>query len=211
MLAIVATVLFILLLVVLHAVRSDLDPSWHFISEYELGRYGWIMQTAFLALAVGNFSLLAAILPAIKGVSGWIGILLYTAGAIGIVLGGLFVPSPMNAAPESISLSGKLHNLGGGLGLAGFVGTVIFSVKLMRNSNWRPFRKSVLLATGILVLGFLASFILIASIAAHSQGVFGPDTPVGWPNRIGILAGSLWIIMIARQASLSASVDSPIS
>ncbi len=211
MVAIVATVLFILLLVLLHVVKSDLDPSWHFISEYELGKYPWIMQTAFLALAVGNFSLLAAIRPEIKGVSGWIGILLYAAGAIGVVLGGLFVPDPMNTAPESISLSGKLHNVGGGLGLAGFVGTVIFSVKLIRNSNWGPFRKSVLLATGILVLGFLVSFISIASIATQSQGVFGPNTPVGWPNRIGILAGSLWIIIIARQVRLSASVEPPLS
>jgi hypothetical protein len=211
MLAVVATVLFILLLVGLHFVKSDLDPSWHFISEYELGKYGWIMQVAFLALAVGNFSLLAAIRPALKGVSGWIGILLYAAGAIGVGLGGLFVPDPMNTAPDSISVSGKLHNLGGGLALAGFVGTVIFSVKLMRNGNWRPHRKSVLLATGILVLGFLVSFISIASIAAKSKGVFGPDTPIGWPNRIGILAGCLWIIIIARQVRLSARMEPPLS
>src|SRR5262249_52853804 len=138
MLAIVATLLFILAVVVLHFVKSDLDPSWHFISEYELGNNGWIMQAAFLALAAGNFSLLAAIRPAMNGLSGWIGILLYVAGAIGVVLGGLFVPDPMNTAPESLSLSGKLHNLGGGLALAGFVGTVIFSVKLVRNGNWRP-------------------------------------------------------------------------
>jgi hypothetical protein len=210
-LAVVGTVLFILAVVVLHFIKSDLDPSWHFISEYELGKNGWIMQIAFLALAVGNFSLLAAIRPAMNGTSGWIGILLYAVGAIGVVLGGLFVPDPMNSAPESLSLSGKLHNLGGGLGLAGFVGTVILSVKLIRNSNCRTFRKSVLLATGILVLGFLVSFFSIASLAAKSGGVFGPDTPVGWPNRIGILAGCLWIIIIARQVRLSAKVDPPLS
>jgi len=210
-LAVVATVLFIVSVVVLHFVKSDLDPSWHFISEYELGKNGWIMQAAFLALAVGNFSLLAAIRPALNGASGWIGILLYIVGATGVVLGGLFVPDPMNTAPESLSLSAKLHNLGGGLGLAGFVGTVIFSVKLIRNGNWRPFRKSVLLATAILVLGFLVSFISIAALAAKSRGIFGPDTPVGWPNRIGILAGCLWIIIIARQVRLSAKVDPPLS
>jgi hypothetical protein len=210
-LAIVATALFILPVVMLHCVKSDLDPSWHFISEYELGNHGWIMQAAFLALAVGNFSLLAAIRPAMNGVSGWIGILLYVAGAIGVVLGGLFVPDPTNTPPESLSLSGKLHNLGGGLGLAGFAGTIIFSVKLIRNGHWRPFRKSVLLATGILVLGFLVSFISIASLAAKSKGVFGPDTPVGWPNRIGILAGCLWIIIIARQVRLAARADLPLS
>jgi uncharacterized membrane protein len=38
------------------------------------------------------------------------------------------------------------------------------------------------LLAAILVLGFLVSFVSIASIAAQSQGVFGPDTPVGWLN-----------------------------
>ena len=52
--AFAATGVFVVLLLLLHVVRSELDPSWHFISEYEIGKHGWIMQAAFLVLALGN-------------------------------------------------------------------------------------------------------------------------------------------------------------
>jgi hypothetical protein len=60
---------------------------------------------------------------------------------------------------------------------------------------------AVFIATTILVLGFLHAFVSISTIAARHGGVFGPDTPVGWPNRIGILSGCLWIVIVAWQAA----------
>lgn len=39
-----------------------------------------------------------------------------------------------------------------------------------------------------------------ATIASQHGGVFGPDTPVGWPNRIGILSGCAWLMIISWQA-----------
>ena len=32
--------LFVLLLAALHLLRPDLDPSWRFVSEYQLGEHG---------------------------------------------------------------------------------------------------------------------------------------------------------------------------
>ena len=49
-------------------------------------------------------------------------------------------------------------------------------------------------------LGFLVAFVSIAALTARSGGVFGPDVPVGWPNRIGILAGCAWLLIVAREA-----------
>jgi len=48
--AFASTGAFVVLLLLLHLVRSDLDPSWHFISEYEIGKYGWLMQLHSLRL-----------------------------------------------------------------------------------------------------------------------------------------------------------------
>jgi hypothetical protein len=50
------------------------------------------------------------------------------------------------------------------------------------------------------ITGFLISFVGITAIATQHQGVFSPDTPVGWLNRIGILGGCTWLLIIARQA-----------
>jgi hypothetical protein len=44
-----ATTLFLVLLAALHLFKPELDPSWHVISEYAIGRYGWLMVLAFLS------------------------------------------------------------------------------------------------------------------------------------------------------------------
>ncbi|MBM4005124.1 MAG: peptidoglycan-binding protein [Planctomycetes bacterium] len=91
-------------------------------------------------------------------------------------------------------------NGSGGLGLPGFVGAILFSVKLWRNPAWRNRRQTVLLGTGIMLAGFLISFIGIAAATAKGEGVFGPDTLVGWPNRIGVLGECIWTVLIAWQS-----------
>lgn len=198
--SIALTLLFLLLLAALHVVKGDLDPSWHFISEYAIGRFGWMMQAAFLALAGANLAVMAAVRPAVRGVAGSIGLALFLVGTAGTVLAGLFVSDPITTAPEMASPSGRMHNLGGSLGLAGIVGTWIVSATLLRAESWRPARRGVALATAIVTLGFLVAFVSIASLAARSGGVFGPDVPVGWPNRIGILSGCAWLLIVAGEA-----------
>ena len=51
-LALATSALFVVLLAALHVLKSELDPSWRFISEYAIGDYGWMMVLAFLSLAL---------------------------------------------------------------------------------------------------------------------------------------------------------------
>ena len=46
-----AAVAFLVLLAALHFIKPELDPSWRMVSEYEIGRYGWVMVLALLSLA----------------------------------------------------------------------------------------------------------------------------------------------------------------
>ncbi|MFM7077815.1 MAG: DUF998 domain-containing protein [Planctomycetaceae bacterium] len=199
-LAIAAVVAFLVMLAALHALRRDVDPSWHFISEYEIGRHGWVMRLAFLVLAAANLAVMAAVRPAVGGIAGSIGLALFFVGTVGTVLAGLFVSDAITTTPAMASPSGRMHNLGGSLGLAGIVGTWILSAALLRAESWRPARLSVAIATAIVTLGFLVAFVSIATLAARSGGVFGPDVPVGWPNRVGILSGCVWLVIVARDA-----------
>lgn len=43
-LSIASGVLFILLLGSLHLLEPEFDPTWRFISEYALGRFGWLIK-----------------------------------------------------------------------------------------------------------------------------------------------------------------------
>src|SRR5205814_6215814 len=71
-----AGALFIACLAAMHLLAPELDPSWHFISEYEIGPYGWIMQLAFLALAASCVSLAIAVVPQVRTVGGYLGLVM---------------------------------------------------------------------------------------------------------------------------------------
>ena len=191
---------FVGLLAVLHFLKADLAPSWHFISEYAIGRHGWVMQAAFLLLGGANIATWVAMRPCLGNAWGKAGSCLFLLGTAGLVLAAVFVTDPINTPPESRTTSGNLHNLGGALGLLGFFGTLVLSARLLRCEAWPASRSAVWLATVVLVLGFLVSFVSITAIATQCQGHFGPDTPVGWPNRIGILSGCVWLAIISSQA-----------
>jgi Protein of unknown function (DUF998) len=44
---------FVFSVLALHGLRSDLNPAEHTVSEYSLGKYGWLMRAAFAALGLG--------------------------------------------------------------------------------------------------------------------------------------------------------------
>lgn len=200
-LALLSNAFFVVLLVALHIIRSDVDPSWHFISEYAIGRNGWIMQLAFLCLAVSNLTTWMSIRMALQTRWGSVGSFLFLTGTFGLVLAAIFIADPVNTSAELQTTSGQIHNLGGVLGLLGFIGTLIMSARLIRTANVASTRTAVWVATAVLVIGFLVSFIGIASLAAQHNGVFSPETAVGWPNRIGILSACIWLAIVTRYSA----------
>ena len=53
----------LLLLVGLHFAKPDVAPSWHMVSEYAIGRHGWLMTACFALLAISCAALLVALQP----------------------------------------------------------------------------------------------------------------------------------------------------
>ncbi len=53
--------LFVTVVLVLHSLRGDLNPAEHTISEYSLGRFGWLMRAAFAALGFGVLTTAASL------------------------------------------------------------------------------------------------------------------------------------------------------
>src|SRR5262245_8114629 len=58
-LAIGLCVAFLAILCVLHALEPEFNPP-HLISEYQLGRFGWLMSLAFFCLGAAWLGLVAA-------------------------------------------------------------------------------------------------------------------------------------------------------
>ena len=73
-LAMGAIVAYQLLLIALIILRPDLSPSWNTISEWAMGRYGWIRSGAFLISALSYGALFGMLRTQLRGVMGRVGL-----------------------------------------------------------------------------------------------------------------------------------------
>jgi len=108
---IVFSATFLAILFLLHFLEPEFDPSWRMISEYALGRYGWMMTLAFFCWGGSVLALLVALWPYLRTIGGMIGrgwLLL-----IGVALfgAGIFKTNPIT--DTTIRTANSLHALCG--------------------------------------------------------------------------------------------------
>jgi Protein of unknown function (DUF998) len=97
--ALVAVASFLILLVVLHFIEPEFDPSKRLISEYQLGRYGWVMSLAFFSLGVGVLATLLSTWDFSRSRRGLIGRWWLLAISVAFFGAGIFYPyTPPNLA-----------------------------------------------------------------------------------------------------------------
>lgn len=205
-LALVSASLFLALLASLHVIKPEYEPSWRLISEYSIGRFGWVMVLAFLSLALSCVSLALAIRSSVNTRAGNIGLFFLLLSATGMIIAAIFKADPITATQAQLTTHGTLHGLGGLLGIPGFpVAALLISLSLRRNPAWRSAKRPLLLTTSLIWFSLLA---FVAVILATFEGAFGSAVPVGWPNRFMMLANSTWLMAAAWHAL---KVGTPVS
>jgi hypothetical protein len=185
-LAFAASAAFMLLLAALHVLKPDLDPSWRFISEYELGEHGWVMRLAFVCLALSCVSLAAALFFHVRGIAGYLGLALLLLSALGMTLAAIFAPARDN----------KLHEVGAMLDNVPF-GALLINWSLSRNEEWTSARQMLRWTAGLPLLGLVIFIVSMGVMLPRNGGQTGPSVLVGWPNRIMILAHCAWLMPLA--------------
>jgi hypothetical protein len=200
LLSFAGAVMFVVLLAVLHFIRAELDPSWHFISEYAIGDYGWIMVLAFLSLALSYVSLFVATHSQLRTIVGRIGLVLLLVSALGLTIAAIFTTDPITVSKDDVTTEGSIHNLGGTLGIAMPFAAGLIGWKLARNPAWFSAKGPLLLATGLALVAFVVSFVSLGVMVAQSGGEFGPEVLIGWPTRMETLAYCVWLMTVAWQA-----------
>lgn len=185
--------MFLVILVVLHVVRPDLDPSWRFISEYELGPHGWLMHVAFISLAIGTASVALAVVSQARGIAGYLGIALLLISATGMTLAGV-------VAPDSNS---RLHDIGAMLDLVPFA-ALLLAWSLSPNETWASTRVSLWTVSLLPMLGLLVFTVSMAILLPRNGGRPGPSVFVGWQNRFMIVAQCIWLFHTARRVLIRA-------
>jgi hypothetical protein len=195
---------FVAILVVLHLIEPEFDPSWRFISEYQLGAWGWLMSVAFLCLAASAATLLFAVRTQIRTVGGRTGLGLLGLCALAFVVAAAFRTDPLLA--ETGSVPGLIHNTAAALG--GFVPLAAYLIawSLARNITWRPYRRTLWWVTLPAIIGNVAAFAQNAIIAS-AGAEFGPATAIGWPNRVLIVGFAVWMLGAALLVRTVAEVS----
>jgi hypothetical protein len=206
-------VLYSVLLLSLHVIKPELDPTWNFISEYALGKFGWLMTVTFLALAGSQISLFFAIRTQVKTVIGYIGLFLLVLSAIGILITALFQTDPITTDQGAMTQSGTMHVIGASLDWTPFAALFI-SLSLARTKVWSIKKRSMLITAAITII---LTIVFIATVASAPDGKFGPGVYAGLVGRFLIWSYLGWIATVAlhiiradKLREISPSILTPI-
>jgi hypothetical membrane protein len=162
--ALAAVVLFLILLAALHFLEPEFDPSKHLISEYELGRYGWMMALAFFSLGVGVLAmLLSTWYPSTTG-SGLIGRWWFLAIGIALFGAGIFYPY------TTPNIASYIHGICGVIVIATFpIAATLYSSGLAHSREWSASRGRLPWATLLVWVGLLSSLLLDSRVLCDQQ------------------------------------------
>jgi len=197
-----AAAFFLVLLAVLHVVKPEFEPSWRFVSEYAIGRHGWIMVLAFMSLAVSCTALVPAIRSQIETTGGRIGLILLLVVAVSLIVAGIFVADPITAGQDQLTTHGNLHGLAASVGIPGLpIAALLISRSLSRNPAWSAARLIVRLTAHLTWISVLLMSVSMFVLLNKSQGKFGPDVLIGWPNRLVVLSYCAWLMVVSWHSS----------
>lgn len=189
--AIVSIIAYQLMMATLIFIRPEIDPARQPISEYAIGRLGWLAVLAFLCSAVSYGALWLLLKDQVQGFWGKVGLTLLAICTIGTIGVGVFVADPIAVPMDQLSPRGNLHVLFGtaALMLLPFA-ALLLNLNLARNPAWASAKRALLWTAGLPLFGFIAFMIMVATI-----------TPAeGWPPRFMFLTYAVWVVVLAALA-----------
>ena len=198
------SVAFLGFLLLLHILEPEFDPSWRMISEYELGRYGWLMSLAFICWSGSVLALIVALRPSLQTNAGKTGFWWFLVIAIAQLGGGVFIT---DAITDTIkTTTGNLHTICGVIVILTFpIAATLVAGSLARNQEWKDANRGMRWLTLLVWLSVIAYFgsIIVSNLANPTAGRVGPHVLQGWPNRAMVTVYSVWLIYAAMRAGRS--------
>jgi len=184
--ALVAGGITVTLVIILHVVEPEYDPSWRMISEYSLGRHAWLMRLAFIAMAITPAATCVALWP-FGG--GWtLGLAIVALGP----LGAAFVDAdPITTPRAEATAVGRAHSALGSVCIIGFpIAALMAGLGSAAELGW---------TLAIAAVGPLAGLVWFLSVSTGLAIADGgsPEVRVGWPNRVSLLAYVAWVALAA--------------
>ena len=166
--ALIFIIYFAAIIVILHFLRPDVNPAASPTSEYAVGRYGFLMSSAFVSMSIATFSLLIGLNRVIyKSAPYRAGRVLFAIWGLGLFIALSF---PINSQGTELTTKNLIHRINGPIAfLCLSVAVLLFAISFKRDESWRPiYAASLTLALLMLVL-----FVAIGIAVANKAGVEG--------------------------------------
>ncbi len=172
----------VLALILMHALRPDYTPSNHMISDYAVGRYGWVMATWFVVMSGGLLMLALGLLRGgPRSIGARLATLLLGIASIGLLISASF-PTDVEGAPTT--RTGDIHTLSFMVNVASIIlAIVLLSVSFRSDARWRAHRGTAMTLTAMILLAFVFQFYTL----------FFPG-PHGIANRLFVTLLLAWLL-----------------
>jgi hypothetical protein len=185
-----AMILFGVIDVAMHYLRSDLDPTVNAQSRYVMGEWGFLMTIAFLVMGAGSLSLAIGLGRTITGsTAARLGLTMLAAWSICIVAAAFVRIDPLAIFG---STGGLLQTA---VSVVGFIcagtGAAALTWAFRHDDRWRRlYRISGLFAAGIIAT---LTLLVASSMMENDGGLFALS------QRAVILSVALWMLLVGSR------------
>lgn len=207
-LSIAASSVAIISLLMLHVTSPELDPSWHMISEYAYGAFGWLLTLFFLSWGLSSWSAATALFPLMKNGTSKVGIVLLVISGLGEIMGALF------------DIRHNLHGAAFGLGVPTLpIAALMLSIYFVRTYKIDRTRLLITAHSTWISLVLMAVTMGIFISGLRSTGAFHPEAKtmltslpegvialIGYANRLLVITYLIWLI-VGSNAAIKAYRD----
>jgi hypothetical membrane protein len=192
--------LYIIVFLIAGATRPGYS-TWHnYISQLELGEWGWIQVASTMILGVLSLCFALGLRISLRAGKGSVwGPILFGLFGLCHIATGLFKTDPKGYSPgaqvsTTSTLHGSLHIVAATVMIISLVAACcVLARYFLGNPNWKWWA-AYSLVTAIVVIVFYA--------ASQSNASRLPGSPAGLLQRIAIIAGWLWMALFAIRLSI---------
>ncbi|HEY7185821.1 MAG TPA: DUF998 domain-containing protein [Vicinamibacterales bacterium] len=195
--AIIAAALAIVALGALHVLKPEIHPRRTMISQYALGRFGWVMALCFASFSVAGASLCIALFGRAPSAHGLVGLAFLCLAAVGGAMAASFPMDPVSTPHAQMSFTGRMHGVAFLIGVPSQVlGTLLLSIALVHQGS-----HAALPLFGLTAVIWLCLVMMIVIMAMVGPGKppdpNGPERFLGFPNRMFMIAYGVWLMAAA--------------
>jgi len=196
-LAIGAAALAIVALAALHLLKPDIDPRRTMISQYALGRFGWVMALCFASFAAAAASLCLALFGRAPSAHGLVGLAFLCLAAVGGAMAALFRMDPVSTPHAQMSFTGRMHGVAFLIGVPSQVlAVLLLSIALGHQGSHAA--APLLALTAVIWVCLVAMIVIMAMVGpGKPPNPNGPERFLGLPNRLFMIAYGAWLIVVA--------------